>query len=400
MRILLVRHLLPYPPNQGTRIVTFNLIKVLSREHRITLVTKIDSEAERGYIPHLERYCEKVVPVFATNKRSILHRALFKVLFSALASIHRKPLKLYYASIAALGRAAAAESAVEEYDLAQFDYWYCAGLSRDVRAKRRILVEHDIDYEVSRIRERALGRGGGDNVGWKREKELEEEAWRMFDAVLTLSEHDSDIIRQVLGTGKTVKRLPLFLDQFRGPRKERPSKKGHVLFVGSFAADFNVDALLHFLKKMWPLIRRDLPDVSLFVAGSPVPREAVRISRGRSVQFLGHVDDIRRVVSEASVLVVPLRFGGGIRIRILEAMACGTAVVSTGVGASGIEAEPGRHLLIADGEGEFAGRVVELCRSDRLRNRIETEARAWFEENYRSERVKERILDIYSELQA
>jgi glycosyltransferase involved in cell wall biosynthesis len=271
-------------------------------------------------------------------------------------------------------------------------------MARDVKAGRKILVEHDIDFEVNRIREQVLGKSPRGEMPWEREKDLEVSAWKGFDAILTLSRRDRDVIREKTGDGVTVAHLPVCLDSFSPLRPVQSMKRDYVVFVGSFAADFNVDAIRYLLRDIWPRIRREQPDLSLFVVGDPVPGDTARAAQQQGVQFLGYVDDVRTVVSDAKAMLVPLRFGGGIRIRILEAMAYGTAVVSTVVGFSGIEAEPGAHLLVAESPGTFVEHVLTLCRDEVLRKEIETQARAWFERNYTSDSVRERILAVYAGL--
>ena len=144
----------------------------------------------------------------------------------------------------------------------------------------------------------------------------------------------------------------------------------------------NVDGVLFFSREILPLIREAEPDVVFTIVGrSPAPAVR-RLAEEHGIEVTGRVDDVRPYLAASAVNVVPLRIGGGTRLKIFEAMAAGRAVVSTSIGAEGLPTENGRHLLLADDPAAFARSVVTLLREPRVRQAMESEARAFVTTRY------------------
>ena len=155
-----------------------------------------------------------------------------------------------------------------------------------------------------------------------------------------------------------------------------------LVFTGSLDWYPNEDAVLHFVDAILPRIRREVPEASLTVAGrNPTPRLRARAAAA-GVRVTGTVDDVRPFVHEAAVFVVPLRIGGGTRLKIFEALAMRKAVVSTTVGAEGLPLTPGEHFLQADDPGDFANHVIELLRAPERRRALGATGRRLVEERY------------------
>jgi glycosyltransferase involved in cell wall biosynthesis len=153
----------------------------------------------------------------------------------------------------------------------------------------------------------------------------------------------------------------------------------------------NEDAVLHFVDTILPRIRRDVPDVSLTVVGrNPTPRLR-RLGEQAGVRITGTVDDVRPHVANAAVCVVPLRVGGGTRLKIFEALAMGKAVVSTSIGAEGLPVESGEHAMIADDPDDFASAVVRLLQRPDERHRLGSAGRRLVEERFSWHEVARRF---------
>jgi polysaccharide biosynthesis protein PslH len=148
--------------------------------------------------------------------------------------------------------------------------------------------------------------------------------------------------------------------EFYRPRAEDPKPDGRtIVFFGLLSYAPNVDGVIHFVKDIWPLVVAAHPDARCkIIGGSPPP--ALQALAGPGIELTGFVPDLRPHLAEAAAVVVPLRFGGGTRLKIVEAMAMGKAIVSTTLGAEGIEAVPDRDIMIADDAASFAARVNEL----------------------------------------
>jgi glycosyltransferase involved in cell wall biosynthesis len=147
-----------------------------------------------------------------------------------------------------------------------------------------------------------------------------------------------------------------------------------VIFVGAMDWEPNVDAMEYFCAEIWPLVLGQMPEAKLRIVGrNPVDR--VRRLASDSVEVTGRVPDVREHLREAAVVVVPLRVGGGTRLKIYEAMAAGRAVISTAVGAEGLDVHHGRDIVLANSPRSFADAVLTLLRDENLRNKYEGAAR-------------------------
>jgi glycosyltransferase involved in cell wall biosynthesis len=163
-----------------------------------------------------------------------------------------------------------------------------------------------------------------------------------------------------------------------------PADDLRVVFCGSMDWLANVDGVDYFLTDVWPLIRERVPGATMTVVGRTPPKWLVAKAKATNAgwHFTGYVDDIRPHTSGAAAFVIPLRVGGGTRIKAFEATALGCPVVSTTIGVEGLPLNPGEHYLRADSAREMADAVVSLLTQRELRQRIAREARAYTEANF------------------
>jgi glycosyltransferase involved in cell wall biosynthesis len=162
----------------------------------------------------------------------------------------------------------------------------------------------------------------------------------------------------------------------------RADRHAHLVFTGSMDWLPNEDGMLYFVREILPLIRRDEPDASLSIIGRAPTPAVKRLADEAGIEVTGRVDDVRPHIAAGSVYVVPLRVGGGTRLKIFEAMSMAKAVVSTTVGAEGLPVTSGRNIVIADEPGDFARAVVALIRDADARRRLEQEARRLVVDHY------------------
>jgi glycosyltransferase involved in cell wall biosynthesis len=164
-----------------------------------------------------------------------------------------------------------------------------------------------------------------------------------------------------------------------------------LLFFGTLSYGPNADGLVWFCEQVLPRVRQSKPDVRLEVVGLDPPPRVTALGRLPGVQVTGFVPDIRPKLWSATMCVVPLLAGGGTRLKILEALAAGCPVISTTVGAEGLELMDGKHLLIADDPEEFARDVVALLESDALRHRLADAGRRAVAEKYDWQEIAPRL---------
>lgn len=400
MRILIVSMSFPLPPKSGGRLRVFNLLKHLAPRHRITLLTLADSvEDVARYLPDLERRCERVVVVpWRSGSAALAGRVI-----RSIGWLGTLPLSVINKRSAALSSALRELLRRETFDVVQIEWIQMAQhvhhADWPLLARRGVLVEHDVAWLP--LDRRVPVAWGIARRFWAREARLmrahEEAVWRRFATVVTMSEDDARHVRPITDR---VSAVPNGVDVTHYAECLDAKRNDHtLLFVGWFRHDPNVDALRYFLESIYDRIVGRHPDVRLRIVGSHVPRAVERLaSRRPSIELVGYVEDVRPELAHAAVSVVPLRVGGGTRLKILESMAAGTPVVTTSIGCEGLEVEAGRHLLVGDTPEAFAACVSDLLTDADTRQRVAGEARSLVESRYDWSRSAQILEEVYGSL--
>jgi glycosyltransferase involved in cell wall biosynthesis len=219
--------------------------------------------------------------------------------------------------------------------------------------------------------------------------------YRRMDGVIFLSHADAQLARRALPGPDRLEVTPmgLLLDEYPVPLTVPQPER--VLFFGSFRHQPNVDALRFLLHDIWPLIQHERPQVTLDLMGSGIPDWPQRYP---SVRVLGFQPDIRPVLAEAAVVIAPLRFGSGVKIKVLESMALGKAVVTTPIGAEGIEAEPGRDFIVANDAQALASETLRLLANPSMRDSLGRQARRFIQTHYDADQIAKDFLARLNEL--
>jgi glycosyltransferase involved in cell wall biosynthesis len=169
-----------------------------------------------------------------------------------------------------------------------------------------------------------------------------------------------------------------------------------LIYTGGMNMFANRDAVMFFLSEVWPLIRNQVPEVRFFVVGQDPPKELLELAaRDPQIVVTGYVNDVRPLVWDATVYVVPLRVGGGTRLKVLDAMAMGKAMVSTSIGCEGLEVRPDEHLLVADSPEQFADKTVKLLCDPNRRSTLGRNARELVERRYSWRMIGGQLLEAY-----
>lgn len=214
------------------------------------------------------------------------------------------------------------------------------------------------------------------NSQWQRLRTVEREFCSKFDAVVGVSDNDCDLMRKDYGLGNVLGSVPTGVDvDFFQPSKE-PAKPGKIVFLGSMDWQPNIDCVLYFNEAIWPRIKAADPQATFVIVGRKPPEKVLALAKADpSIIITGTVPDVRPHLSDASVMVVPLRAGGGTRIKIYEALAMALPVVSTRVGAEGLDITDKEDIRLEDEPNAFADAVIELLKSPAERARIGGNAR-------------------------
>jgi glycosyltransferase involved in cell wall biosynthesis len=368
LRILWVLPRPLVPLDAGGKIRTWNILRLLARGHEVTVIG-LSPDGALDLVPREEcGLFRRLVPVAWSEPRKGSVRFWLAVLAN-LGSRHAFVLSKYASSslrheIEQLVRA-------ESYDVLVADFLQ---VTRSIpeTGLPRVVFQHNVESMI-RWRHAQSRAWGATRLyllwEWVRMARWERRICREYEGVLAVSPEDAEYFRKEWGarrvwtvsTGVDAERFSM-----EGPRVEPADD---LVFTGSMDWEANADGIGWFLDRVWPLILEVRPDTTLGVVGRNPPHWLVRVcQQAGGVTVTGRVPDVRVYMRGARVFIVPIRFGGGTRIKIYEAMAMGLPVVSTSIGAEGLGLEAGRHVLLADRPEAFAGSVVELLED---RNRAE-----------------------------
>jgi len=398
MRILVTVPFSPWPVTRGTDRLIVNLLEGLAARHRTILSTMTLGGGELARLEELEDMGVSVEAMIAPHRRGPASRMWCKLRNLSLYAFHGVPPEVGYAAPREFLEKIARTAREREVDLVLASYWHMYGLPDRLTGPDLALVTHDIDFEVRKRRVEVSGGRYETGPLEERLEIMEREAYERFDRILTVTPTDAELLRSMpCCEGKTIEPLPLALDLSRFRPGEHEREDDLVLFLGSFDSDFNRDALLFFTGSVLPLIRGSNGSARLQVVGHGAGAE-LRSAAGEGVEFTGGVEDIRPYLGRCSVMVLPLRFSGGVRIRMMEAAAMGTPVVSTPAGVAGMDLTAGKEYLEAEDPEEMAAAVCAVLEDRSLGRRTGEAARRWAESRISMsdypDRLDQMILDL------
>jgi sugar transferase (PEP-CTERM/EpsH1 system associated) len=374
MRILWLKADLLLPLDKGGKLRTWHLMRHLAKRHAITYL----SFAEPGQpIDGMYEVAERVEVI----ERSDPAKASLR--FYADAASHLLDPLPY--AVGKYRSRAYARKVRQLLDEASFDLVVCDFLPPAVNLPTRLpcpaaIFTHNVESEI--WRRHAHTRSGLSRFLYagqhRRMLRFEAAALARFDGVLTVSQCDSDTIARLYpaSANRPVAVVPTGVDTAFFTADPSPAASRQLVFTGSMDWLPNEDAMTFFCREVFPLIRSEEPDATLAIVGRAPTPAVQRLASIDGVTVTGRVDDVRPHMREAAAYIVPLRIGGGTRLKIFEAMAMGKAVVSTTIGAEGLPVTDGHHLLIADSPAAFAARTLDVLRNLPQRRRLEESSRA------------------------
>src|SRR5512143_687861 len=380
MRILWVKPGGLWPLNTGGRLRSFHLISELSRRHDVTVLTTHSAvDDTQGLASHLPA-CKAVESVpYTLPKRGTTRFGLAV----ARSWLSRYPADLWRWRPAEL-RARVRQRLAESPDLCVADFLVAMPNLPGTGFKPTLLFEHNVEHMIwKRLHEVETRWPQRLLLALEARKMQRYEAWACARAQLTVAV--SEVDRALLAANAPSARIRAIgtgVDTSYFAPNGKPEAPATLVFTGSMDWYPNEDAIVHFIDVILPTIRREVSSVSLTVVGRNPTERVKAAGAAAGVNVTGTVPDVRPYMAQATVYVVPLRIGGGTRLKIFEALAMGKAVVATTVGAEGLPVRDGEHLLLADNPGAFAQAVVHLIRDAEPRRRIEQEARRLVLERY------------------
>jgi len=399
MRILYITDYVPYPPISGDRVRNYNLVRRIAREHQVWVAALLITPCEAEGITHLQEFCMGVETAPVPRPHKLVR--LWGMLRYVLAG---KPWDFQWLYSEELASKIRHLVSTVDFDIVQIEHSrmapYVETLPCDTHC-RRVLVFHNIaSVQYQRIAQ--IERTGTQKMrAWLHSTILrwwEPRYAERFDRCITMSEVDRRLL-MAANPRLQVEVVPNGVDT----RVYRPlaleGLQPAMLFIGSMDYAPCADAAVYLCKEILPLVRRAVGEVDVWLVGRDASDE-VRKLGGNGVHVTGRVEDVVPYYKRSTVCVVPLRAGGGTRLKILEAMALGRPVVSTPVGCEGLDVTDGRHLLIAENPEEFAEKTVRLLVDRPLYQHISAEARRLVVERYDWDAICEQLLSVYTGMTA
>ncbi len=396
MRVLFVTPYLPVPPDFGGAIRMYHLIREAARAHEVTILS-LAGPGDDPALSQQELGPTIAVPVAWTGRQppsAAKRLSQLRSLFSLRSAQYRQMVRP--ALQAALDRLLRERPV----DLVQFEF-SLTGLYQLPRGIPTVLDVHNVEHDLVRqvARRGSLARRWFNALEWRKLRRDELEAWGRASTCLATSVADGRIIEGATGRPAVV--IPNGVDPERLPRRPlalgRPDR---LLFVGALRYWPNAEGVRFFVTQVLPRLRDRIAGVEFVVAGADPPPELVELAGVPGVRLVGRVPDPGPWLEQAGIVVVPLLSGGGTRLKVLEAFAAGRPVVSTTVGAAGLDVVDGVHLLLADSPEEMAAAIVRLVESFELCVRLTENAWQLVDARYRWSAIGRRLLETYDCLKA
>ena len=378
MRVMFLSTWFPYPPDNGSKLRVYYLLRALGQTHEVTLISFAFDTACPEVPGDLRSFCKDVHVVslnpFVENKASTLRT------FLSLRPMASRPIPAMRELVSRVLRQHVFDALVVSTEMMSA---YTDAASAGIP---RVLEEHNSMTRWARERydeqtnpfQRARRW-----MSWRKQRWYTTRTFLRYALVTMVSEADRQTTFDTVGVDRLrVEVVPNGVDcryNCLGLAKPQPAT---LVYNGALTYSANYNAMQWFLTEVYPRIKTATPEVSLMITGSTKDVDLAGLALDPSVRLIGYVDDIRQPVAEAAICVVPIRQGGGTRLKVLEAMALGTPVVATAKGAEGLDLVDGEHLLLADTPATFADAVLRVMRDRDLRERLRHNARVLVEQRY------------------
>jgi len=386
-RLLFVSPRFLFPVDSGGKIRTTGILREMKGgPYEITLLSP-QPDDDGDYQHELEKVADRWE--FWQPSRGVA-RKLRRLAYLG----HRLPV-----SVAADISRSGSELVVRQlplHDIVVFDFIHAAVLAPDTIDTPAVIFTHNVESKIferhAHVNDNLLMRRLWRSQ-WRKMLRFENDSLKRFDRIVAVSEVDRQGFAEQYSL-RDVDTIPTGVDLNYFPFRSQ-GEPGRVVFTGSMDWLANQDGIEFFLDEIWPRVCAQRDDASMSVVGRAPPERLMQRARQvPGLEFTGFVDDVRPYMHRASAYVIPLRVGGGTRLKVFEAMASGCPVISTAIGVEGLGLEDGVHYLEADSSEEFAAATVRVLDDPDLAQRLARAARRFVEDNASNSLVARRFEQI------
>ncbi len=400
MKILYLSQLVPYPPDSGAKVRQYYVLRYLAQRHQVSLVAFSRPDDTPEALAHLKVFCKEVRTVAMERSRLRDGYALAGSWLSGESFIIRRD------KVPAMTKLVQEQLLEGGFDVVHADQLWMAqyALLADrlatqgrIRRPRLILDEHNACFQIfkrlaegepSPLKRRALDRE------WRALQHFEAQACSRFDQVVTVTEEDREILEPMVSAVSQsspelrFSTIPICVDTESVPPVVPVNARPEVLHLGTMFWPPNVEGVLWFARQVWPLVRAQIPEAAFTVVGKNPPEQVKALDgRDAGINITGYISDPQTYLERAKAFIVPLFSAGGMRVKIIDGWRWGLPIVSTTIGAEGIQYREGENILIADDPQSFAAAVVRVLQDSSLNQVLRERGRRWVEEKYNWQRV-------------
>lgn len=393
MKILFISQRLPFPPIRGDKIKSFNLLRGLSKQHDVSVVSFIRTTKEMTDVEALKQYCTSIDVCMLSEWKSKLN--------ACLGVFSTKPLTLSWYYSKQLWNIVQKKIRDEKFDLL---FVVCSSMAQYVIDNDNIpkvidLMDVDSEKWIQYAKRTCFPYSWVYSLEAKRLRKYEQDINRIFDNCTIVTQEEKKILSSFSPYPDKIIVISNGVDEeYFKPLKEEYIPNT-IVFTGAMDYFPNIDAMIFFCKEILPLVKEKMPNVVLYIVGSSPTKEVQRLANNKNIIVTGYVDDTRPYIGKAAVCVVPLRVAQGLQNKILEAMIMGTPVVTTSFGFKGIEgAEDGKDMVVADDKNRFAEKVVEILQNRTLRDHLSQNGKQLIEQRYNWKGVTDKLNGLVDHL--
>lgn len=397
MNILFLSTENPYPPDHGHHIRTYNILRRLARNNDIFFIGFAKQKEELKYNKNLQEFC-KTVDVFLLPQGMFkwrLYRSLFlnffsRIPYSAKRFLHNEAKEKI-------------RFIIEKYniDLVHCDMLHLGVYYNEIRSLPKVITNHNVEslraYRWFKVEKNPLFKFYL-YLQYIKLYYLEKKICPKFDKCAVVSNYDKEVLLRMCGKDNFII-IPNGVDsEYFEPNNGKIVAKS-LIWTGGMNGPYNRDAVDYFLEEIFPLIQLKIPEVQVYFVGkSPTANLVEKARRDPNIKIEGYVEDVRPFVDKAAVFFAPIRSGSGTKIKILNALSQAKPVVTTSVGAEGIDITENENIMIADDPHQFAEKTVYLLENPDFAKKMGQKGRKLIEEKYDWNIIEKQMNEVYEGL--